>query len=157
MININKYSMGATAAIITSMGLIAGLTQGADAKISIVTGLLIIAVADNISDSFSIHIYKEGEGASHKEVRSSTMGNFLIRFILALTFVGIILLFSPLTALIIASVWGLFLLAGLSYLIAKGRETHPLFMVSRHLLIALLVIAGSKFLGFLILQVGTNL
>lgn len=49
-ININEFSIGATAAIITSMGLIAGLTQGYDARVGIITGLLIIAIADNISD-----------------------------------------------------------------------------------------------------------
>ena len=157
MLNINKFSIGATAAIITSMGLIAGLTQGVDAKTSIITGLLIIAVADNISDSFSVHVYKESEGASRKEINSSTFGNFTVRLILALTFVLIVLFFSPYTALIISSVWGLSLLAILSYLIARSRETHPLREVGWHLVVALLVVAGSKILGNLILQTSSFL
>ncbi len=144
--------MGATAAIITSMGLIAGLTQGENAKASIITGLLIVAIADNISDSFSIHIYKESEGATSKDVRSTTFGNFTSRLILALTFILMVLFLPPLTALIVSSVWGLLLLGILSYLIAKDREAKPIIMVARHLLIALLVLAGSKFLGNLILN-----
>lgn len=144
--------MGATAAIITSMGLIAGLTQGAGAKMSIITGLLVIAIADNISDSFSIHIYKESEGVSKKEVRTYTLGNFVTRLLLASTFVAIVLFLPSYTALIVSSVWGLFTLALLSYLIAKKNEAHPLFMVARHLVIALLVIFGSRVLGYLILH-----
>ena len=152
MLNVNKYSIGATAAIITSMGLIAGLTQGANAKISIVTGLLIIAIADNISDSFSIHIYKEAEGATKQEINSSTFGNFTIRLFLALTFVFIVLFFSPFSALIISSVYGLILLAILSFLISKHKDTNPLGEMIWHLLIALLVVAGSKLLGYVILH-----
>jgi hypothetical protein len=59
MATINKFSIGATTAITTSMALIAGLTQGGNVKTGIITGLLIIAIADNISDSLGIHIYKE--------------------------------------------------------------------------------------------------
>jgi VIT1/CCC1 family predicted Fe2+/Mn2+ transporter len=156
MLNINKFSMGATAAIITSMGLIAGLTQGVNAKISIITGLLIIAVADNISDSFSIHIYKESEGASDKDVSSFTIMNFTARLFLVLTFVLIVLFFTPFSALVISSIWGLILLATLSYLITKDKKTNRLPMIARHLLIALLVIAGSKLLGNLILKIATH-
>ena len=157
MININKFSIGATAAIITSMGLIAGLTQGVDARLSIITGLLIVAIADNISDSFSIHIYKESEGASHKDVSSSTYGNFIVRLFLALTFVVIVLLFPPFIAFVVSSVWGLTLLAILSYMITKDREVSPLTMVIKHLITALVVIIGSKFLGNLILKLATHL
>ena len=97
----NTFSIGATAAIITSMGLIAGLTQGANAKVGIITGLLIFAVADNISDSFSIHIYKESEGASSKEVSVSTFGNFAVRLLLVLTFASLVLFLPPNAALIL--------------------------------------------------------
>ena len=157
MINIQKFSMGATAAIITSMGLIAGLTQGIEAKTSIITGLLIIAVADNISDSFSIHIYKESESASKKDVDLFASINFIARFLLVITFAIIVLTFSPFTALIISSIWGLSLLAILSYMITKIRKVKPLPMVLRHLLVALLVIAGSKILGNLILKLSVHL
>jgi hypothetical protein len=84
--------MGATAAIITSMGLIAGLTHGDNAKTGIITGLLIVAIADNISDSLGIHIYKESEGASRRDINSFTYGNFVVRLFFAFTFILIVLL-----------------------------------------------------------------
>jgi vacuolar iron transporter family protein len=152
MANINKFSIGATAAIITSMGLIAGLTQGGNAKTGIITGLLIIAIADNIADSLGIHIYKESEGASRQDINSFTYGNFLARLFIVSTFVLIVLLFSSYIALIISSLWGLFLLTILSYSIAKIKKTNSLREVVWHLLVALLVIIGSKLLGNLILK-----
>jgi VIT1/CCC1 family predicted Fe2+/Mn2+ transporter len=152
MVNINKFSIGATAAITTSMGLIAGLTQGNNAKTGIITGLLIIAIVDNISDSLGIHIYKESEGASKQDINSFTYGNFVARLFLVFTFVLIVLLFSPYTAFIISSTWGLVLLAILSCLIAKSKKTSFLHEVVWHLSVALIVIIGSKLLGNLILK-----
>jgi vacuolar iron transporter family protein len=152
MVTINKFSIGATAAITTSMGLIAGLTQGDTAKTSIITGLLIIAIADNISDSLGIHIYKESEGASRQDINSYTYGNFIVRLFLSFTFVLIVLLFSSHTALIVSSVWGLVLLAILSYLIAKKKKTNPVREVVWHVVVALMVIVVCKLLGNLILK-----
>jgi VIT1/CCC1 family predicted Fe2+/Mn2+ transporter len=152
MININKFSIGATAAITTSMGLIAGLTQGEIAKTGIITGLLIVAIADNISDTLGIHIYKESEGATKQDINSYTYGNFIVRLLLAFTFVLIVLLFSSLTALIISSIWGLFLLTILSYLIAKSKKTNPSREIVWHLVVAMIIIVGSKLLGNLILK-----
>jgi len=152
MVTINKFSIGATAAITTSMGLIAGLTQGDTAKTSIITGLLIIAIADNISDSLGIHIYKESEGASRQDINSYTYGNFIVRLFLSFTFVLIVLLFSSHTALIVSSVWGLVLLAILSYLIAIKKKTNPVREVVWHVVVALMVIVVCKLLGNLILK-----
>jgi VIT1/CCC1 family predicted Fe2+/Mn2+ transporter len=139
------------------MGLIAGLAQGGNSKIGIVTGLLVVAIADNVSDSFSIHIYKESEGASRRETNLSTFGNFIVRLFLVFTFVSIVLIFSPLLALIVSSIWGLILLTVLSILIAKHKQTHPLREIIYHLIVALMVIIGSKLLGNLTLKMLTHL
>ncbi len=152
MINVNKFSIGATAAITTSMGLIAGLAHGEGSRISIVTGLLIIAIADNISDSLGIHIYKESEGASKRDTRTSTFGNFIVRLLLAFTFVGIVLLFPARLAMIISSIWGLVWLAVLSCLIAQSKRTRAWREIAWHLVVAVSVIAASKFLGDFILS-----
>lgn len=149
---LSRYSMGATAAIITSMGLIAGLTQSDAMRQTTIAGLLIVAIADNISDSLGIHIYKESEGVKNKELLSATFGNFFLRFILVVSFILIVLLFSSVQALIIASVWGLVLLVLLSYSIAKTKKTTVHAEIIWHVAIALLVIIGSKLLGGFILS-----
>ncbi|MGB9764957.1 MAG: hypothetical protein ACPLZD_06345 [Candidatus Saccharicenans sp.] len=150
MINISRFSLGSTAAIITSMGLIAGLTQGASTKKETIVGLLIIAIVDNVSDSLGIHIYKESEGVPRREIKISTYGNYLARLVVALTFVLIVLLFSPPAVIIISSAWGLVLLSILSYSIAKNKKSNLWREIFWHLSVAILVIVGSKLLGNLI-------
>ena len=152
MININKFSISATAAIITSLALIAGFAHGNDGQTSIVAGLLVIAIADNIVDSLGIHIYKEAEGACKRETNSSTLGNFTVRLIFALNFVCHCFVVPSSIALIVSAVWGLFLLIILSYFIAMAQKVNPLKQIIWHLLVALLVIMGSKLLGNLILK-----
>lgn len=143
--------MGATAAIITSMGLIAGLTQSDAMRQTTIAGLLIIAIADNVADSLGIHIYKESEGAKNKEILSATFGNFFLRLVLVISFILIVIIFPSMQALIISSVWGLTLLILLSYSIAKAKKTTVSAEIIWHVVVAILVIIGSKLLGGLIL------
>jgi VIT1/CCC1 family predicted Fe2+/Mn2+ transporter len=150
MINLSKYSLGSTAAIITSMGLIAGLSHGENSKASTLASLLIIAVADNISDTLSLHIYKESEGADRKEIGASTTGNFVARLLVVMTFIAIVLLFTANVAVICASVWGLALLTLLSYSIARTKQTSPPTEILWHLAVAIAVVIASRLLGLLI-------
>ena len=144
---LSKFSLGGTAGIITSMGLIAGLNFGAHAKINIISALLIIAIADNISDSFGIHVYKESETNNQAEIFSTTFGNFFTRLFLVLSFV-VLVLFLPSNILIwMASLWGLLVLAIISFAISKTKKTHPAREILLHLAIAILVIVASAYLG----------
>ncbi|OGA48047.1 MAG: hypothetical protein A3F74_14315 [Betaproteobacteria bacterium RIFCSPLOWO2_12_FULL_62_58] len=59
--HIRNFSFGAAAAIVTSMGLIIGLDAAAATKAAILSGLLIVAIADNLTDSLSVHMYQEAE------------------------------------------------------------------------------------------------
>ena len=61
MLNPRIFSFGSTSAIVTSMGVIIGLGAATARTATIVSSLLIFAVADNISDSLSIHMYQEAE------------------------------------------------------------------------------------------------
>ena len=142
--------MGATAAIITSMGLIAGLTQDSAAKKTIIAGLLIIAIADNISDTLSLHIYKESEGAKKRDIAYATRGNFIARLLIVFSFI-LIVYFMPMTlALIISSVWGVSLLICLSIAIAKVKKSRVFTEILWHVIVAIVVIIICKLLGMLI-------
>jgi VIT1/CCC1 family predicted Fe2+/Mn2+ transporter len=147
MISVNKYSLGSTAAIITSMGLIAGLNHGPGARASTIASLLIIAVADNITDSLSLHIYKESECVEKKEVISDTYGNFIARLLVTLTFVALVVFLPAYPAIICATVWGMSLLTLLSYSIARANRCNPPREIVWHLLVAVLVIVVSTLLG----------
>lgn len=147
-----KFSFGATSAIITNLGLIIGLRTGHHAKLTIIGGIMIIALADNIADSAGIHIYQEAECLKTKEVWFSTFTNFLTRILVSLTFVFLVI-FLPIKAAVTCSlIWGLLLLSYLSYTIARNRKVNPYLAVFEHIAIAVLVIVMSNFLGTLMMS-----
>lgn len=64
--NINSgFSFGLTSGIITTLGLLIGLS-GTENKIIIITGILTIAIADAFSDALGVHISKESEKKNNK-------------------------------------------------------------------------------------------
>ncbi len=142
-----KFSFGATVAIITNLGLIVGLAALAHPRLAIISGILIIALVDNIADSFSIHIYQESEYIDKKEVWFSTLTNFLTRMFVSLTFL-ILVIVLPLKLVVPCSIiWGLVLLASISYIIAKDKEVNPYLAIFEHISIAVIVIIASDFVG----------
>lgn len=147
---LTNFSFGSTSAIITNISIVIGLEAGEISRTAIIGGLLIIAIADNISDSLGIHMYKESEAIGTKETVISTIGNFTARLIISFSFVLIVLLFSIHTAVIITVLWGLFLLMGLSYLISRSNKDNPLTEMIKHLLVAVVVIISSKYAGMFI-------
>jgi len=53
------FSFGLTSGIITTLGLMVGLHSGTHSKIIVLGGILMIAIADAISDSLGMHISTE--------------------------------------------------------------------------------------------------
>jgi len=142
-----KFSFGATSAIITNLGIITGLDTLIHPKLSIIVGILTVALADNIADSFGIHIYQESECIDIKEVWFSTFTNFLTRIFVSFTFVVLVALLPISLAMPCSIFWGLALLAVMSYIIAKERKVNPYSAIFEHIIIAVLVIILSHFAG----------
>lgn len=142
-----KFSFGATSAIITNLGLITGLDTLAYPKISIISGILVVALADNIADSFGIHIYQESECLDSREVWFSTLSNFFTRIFVSLTFIALVASLPLVLAIPCSIFWGLLLLATISYSIAKERKANPFLVILEHIIIASLVVILSHFLG----------
>ncbi|HVN67546.1 MAG TPA: hypothetical protein VMT55_04170 [Candidatus Sulfotelmatobacter sp.] len=150
-----RFSFGSTSAIITNLALMAGLHSEANAKVSIIGGILVIALADNISDSFGIHIYQESEKIETWEIWTSTLMNFLARLAVSLSFVALILLLPLNTAICFSIGWGLLLLAFISYIVAVNEGANPYSSILTHLLIAIVVIFLSNLVGdFLVSRFG---
>ncbi len=147
LIKPTRISFGATAAVVTSMALMAGFDAANAARSTIVSALLIAAVADNLTDSLSVHMYQESERLERREVFIGTVANFATRLLLCLSFVLIVLLFKGPTTAVVGTVWGLTLLAVLSYLLARTRGVNPVSEIGKHLSVALIIIAVSKVLG----------
>lgn len=140
-----------TSATVTDLALIVGLNQTTNAKMSIIAAILIIALADNISDSLGIHIFQESECKEQREVWLSTSTNFITRILVSLTFMGLVIFLPMHIAVITSIVWGLLLLSFLSYTIAKGEGINPSLEIIKHLGIAILVILGSDLIRRFIL------
>lgn len=146
-----KFSFGATSAIITNLGLIVGLDVMNHPRAAMIGGILIIALADNIADSFGIHIYQESECLSKREVWVSTFANFVTRIGVSLTFILLVLLLPPALVVPCSVVWGLLLLVFISYAISRERGLNPFSSILEHILIAVFVVVLSHFVGHYIL------
>jgi len=142
------FSFGSTSGIITTLGLMVGLHSGTHSKIVIIGGILTIAIADAFSDALGIHISEESENKhTTKEIWESTIMTFLSKFFFALTFLVPVLLFNLSTAIIVSIIWGLALISLLSYRMGREQNTNPLPIVGEHLLITIIVIAITHFIG----------
>ncbi|HUI63855.1 MAG TPA: hypothetical protein VL126_03360 [Bacteroidota bacterium] len=144
---LENYVLGSSAAIITNIGLIVGLGSARAGKGAILSGLLTIALADNISDSLGIRLYKESEGYGERMSRLATLLNFLSRLVVSFTFIVIVYLFPLRQATIGAIGWALLLLTIVSYLITKEHGQNSLLGIIKRVMVAVIVIALSLFAG----------
>jgi hypothetical protein len=146
MLKPTRVSFGGTAGIVTSMALLVGLDAAHAGKASVIGALLIIAVADNLTDSLSVQMYQESERRERQEAILGTLTNFATRFLVCLTFVGIVALFWK-HAVAAGIMWGIALLSIMSYMIARGRSVSVFVEIAKHLGIAAIVIMASEGIG----------
>ena len=147
MFRTSRISYGGTAAIVTSTALISGLSAANATKPLIVSALLIAALADNLTDALSIHIFQESEQLDQKEALTGTITNFLTRLLLCVSFVVLVGLFPLAHAGEVAIAWGMVLLAALTYLVAHERKVNAPLEVVKHVVVASAVILGSIAIG----------
>ena len=141
-------TFGLTSAVITTLGLMVGLHSGTHSRIVVLGGILTIAIADAFSDALGIHVSEESENIhTTKQIWAATTATFLAKFLLALTFAAIVLFLPLSTAIVISLIWGMSVLAILSYAMAKSQGKAPWRIVGEHILIALVVIGITHFVG----------
>jgi VIT1/CCC1 family predicted Fe2+/Mn2+ transporter len=139
---------GLTSGIITTLGLIVGLNSGTHLKSVVIGGILVIAIADAFSDALGMHISEEANRLNkEKQVWESTFSTLLFKFIFASTFIIPILLFSLETAVTISVIWGLMLISVFSFWISKRSKIKAIKAVFQHLIIAIIVIIITHFVG----------
>lgn len=142
------FSFGLTSGTITTVGLMVGLHAGTQSKIAVMGGIFTIAIADAFSDALGIHVSEETENKhSEREIWESTISTFLSKFVFTLTFVFPVLLFELSKAILISVIWGLFLLCVFSFIIAKQQKVNTWRVIAEHLVIALLVILITHYIG----------
>lgn len=142
------FCFGLTSGIITTLGLMVGLSSGTGSKLAVIGGILTIAVADAFSDALGIHISEEAENAhSTREVWESTVFTFASKFLVATTFIVPVLLFDLRTAMILSLIWGFVVLGILSIFLAREQKKEPWKVVAEHLLILAVVVVATDLVG----------
>ena len=139
---------GATSGVITTLGLLTGLYAGTGAVTAVLGGILIIAVADSMSDALGIHLAEEADpNTTSAHVWSATISTFVAKFVFAISFAVPLLLLPLRTAVIASVVWGMSVITVLSYFLAKSAQERPLPIILEHLGIAMLVVLLSHLIG----------
>jgi VIT1/CCC1 family predicted Fe2+/Mn2+ transporter len=139
---------GATSGVITTLGLITGLNAGTRSLAAVLGGILVIAVADAMSDALGIHLAEESDpDATTQHIWAATISTFFNKFIFAISF-AVPLLLLPLSQAVIASIiWGMFVIIVLSYFLARVQNASPVAIIAEHLAIAILVVVFSHLIG----------
>ncbi len=141
------FSFGITSGIITTLGLLVGLYSSTHSKLVVMGGILIIAIADALSDAFGIHVSEESENKhTTKQIWTSTFSTFITKFAFSIMFIIPVLLLELKTAVIISVIAGLVILSILSYSIPR-KEKKRWRAVLEHFVIAVVVVIATYFLG----------
>jgi hypothetical protein len=125
-----------------------GLEAGTNSRLAVLGGIVTIAVADAFSDALGIHVAEESENRhTAREIWESTLGTFVVKFLVASSFAIPVVIFDLPTAVSIGIAWGFILLAALSVYLAHDQDTPPWKVVGEHLLIAITVVLVARVLG----------
>jgi len=148
------FSFGLTSGVITTLGLMVGLHSGTHSKLVVLAGILTIAIADACSDALGIHMSEESENKHQaRTIWKATFSTFFFKFIFALSFIIPVLLFKLSTAIIVSIIYGLSLIAIFSFHIAKQQHKKPGKIITEHLIIAIIVIIITHFVGDLLSRI----
>lgn len=140
-------SFGLTSGIITTLGLIVGLNSSTGEIKVIISGILIIAIADAMSDAFGIHMAEESAKSSDKKIWEATISTFLSKLVFASTFIVPFLIVPFEYAITTCIIWGLSLITIFSYFIAHQNKDNPVHVIGEHVLITIIVIVSTNYIG----------
>ena len=142
---------GATSGVITTIGLMVGLQAGTQSLTAVFGGVVVIAVADSMSDALGIHLAQEADPESTRaHIWAATLWAFVSKFLVAISFALPLMLLPLDQAVLVGVVWALMIVALMSYFLARMQQTSAWRVVGEHVSIALVVIALSHYVGVLV-------
>jgi len=137
-------SFGLTSGVITTLGLMVGLHSGTHSRTVVIGGIVTIAIAD----ALGIHVSEESKNSGPtKQIWEATLATFVAKFVITMTFVAPVVTRPLDQAIMISVVWGLLLLAVLSFFVARAQAIPPWKVIGEHLLIALCVVVITHAVG----------
>jgi VIT1/CCC1 family predicted Fe2+/Mn2+ transporter len=145
------FSFGLPSGIVTTLGLMVGLNASTNSEIVVIGGILTIAIADAFSDAMGIHIAQESQkNLTHLDVWKVTLCTFMAKFIFSSIFILPVIIFELGTAVIVSVLIGLYLIFILSLYIARDRDESPHKVIIEHIVITIIVIIITHYLGSMI-------
>ena len=139
---------GVTSGVITTLGVIIGLHSGTQSKLAVLVGIIVLAIADALSDAMGIHVSEESEMEhTTKEVWESSFFTFISKLSIALSFIIPVEFLDLSTAILASVLWGLFIISVFSFYMAKSQGQSPYKVMTEHVLIALFVVILAHYLG----------
>lgn len=139
---------GTTSGVITTLGVIVGLNAGTESLVAVIGGVLVIAVADAMSDALGIHLAQESDpNVADRQVWTATVWTFVAKFLTASSFVLPFVLFPMAQAILVSVAWGYGIIILLSHRLATAQNLRPGAVIGEHLVIGTLVILASHGIG----------
>jgi len=142
--------------VITALGVLVGLYSATASKLAVVSGIIVMAIADGLADASGLRLSEEAEvgrdGCSAHDSKEATLTGVFAFLAVAgsvLSFAVPVLLLPIKTAILVAGLWGLLLLASSNFYVAKLRGSGSMKFVIGRLLLAAGVVIFSYWLGTL--------
>jgi VIT1/CCC1 family predicted Fe2+/Mn2+ transporter len=125
-----------------------GLYSTTNSTLIVIGGILTIALADALSDSVAIHVAVESQiKYTIRDVWETTIATFFYKLIFAIIFIPPFLLLPLEKAVLLSILMGLDIIFINSLILARMREVSAQKIISEHLILTLLVITASYFIG----------
>ena len=143
---------GANSGVITTTGLLAGVSQSTNNPLVIIISLVSLAISDGISEAYSLYISKKAENPADSSngpllsfggvilTKMSIVLSFMLPFIFSRNLKYYKNLVWPLS-------WSILLLIVVDYKLIQLRDEKILDYLIPQILLILLVVLSTKFLG----------
>lgn len=142
------FGFGLTSGVITTLGMMVGLSASTHSRIAVIGGIIAIAIADAFSDAVGMHISEEAEEHhSTREVWEATFSTLFFKFLFSLSFIVPLLVFELSVAILVSIFWGVSLIVIFSWYLGVQQGVKAHRVVLEHLAIMLLVIVITHYVG----------
>ncbi len=144
----SDYNFGLTSGVITTLGLLVGLNSSTNSKLVVIGGIMIIAIADALSDSLGMHTAAESQNRlTNSDIWEVTYSTFLYKFIFSAIFILPIIFFELYKAVLMCVLLGLFLIFVNSLILARIQKISPSKVIAEHIGLTIIVIILTHFIG----------
>jgi VIT1/CCC1 family predicted Fe2+/Mn2+ transporter len=141
-------SFGMMSGVITTLGLMVGLYTGTQSRITVMGGIIIIALSDAFSDALGIHISEESENAhSPREIWAATAATFISKFLFSMIFILPVIRLDFSHAIIVSILMGCVFITTFSFFLARQQRISPWKVILEHLAVVVTVLVLTYNIG----------